>query len=99
MFFEFVGLSSFYVTIYNEEGEDLFNKLTDKLMLRTLLKGLLLLFIMIVFVHMFYFSHVSVLCSFLGIEETEKLDGLNYGTAGHCNAGSIDIKTKPFFLL
>ena len=25
MFFEFVGISSFYVTIYNEEGEDIFN--------------------------------------------------------------------------
>ncbi|KAL1815229.1 hypothetical protein ACET3Z_017803 [Daucus carota] len=71
MFFEFVGLSSFYVTIYNEEGEDLFNKLTDKLMLRTLLKG---------------------------IEETEKLDGLNYGTAGHCNADDCtnEHKRKKF---
>ncbi|WOG92978.1 hypothetical protein DCAR_0312256 [Daucus carota subsp. sativus] len=40
MFFEFVGISFFYVTIYNEEGEEIFNKLAEKLMLRTLVEGI-----------------------------------------------------------
>lgn len=39
VFFEFVGNSSFYVTIYNEEGEDIFNKLAEKVVLRNLVEG------------------------------------------------------------
>lgn len=37
MFFEYAGNSTFYASIYNEEGAEIFNELTQKLTLETVL--------------------------------------------------------------
>lgn len=89
MFFEFVGISSFYVTIYNEEGEDIFNTLAEKLMLRTLVEGEKVQGIILVYCTLKIFPHVLLLSLLPGIDLAEEVGHENYVTARGNNEGQI----------